>query len=494
MFEIITPEQAGISSEKVAEYILMLERRGLTTHSVLMMKGDKIFAEYYWAPFHRDFCHRMYSQTKSYVGIAIGLLLEDGKLSLDDKIAKFFPEKLETDLPWQIGEQTVRQMLTMTTCGNCASWFRTREADRTRLYFKPREKYRPAGTIWEYDSPGSQVLASLVEKLSGKMLFDFLYERLFSHMGTFKTAKILKTPNGDSWGDSGLLCTTRDMASFGRLLMKGGKWNEKQLISEDYVKEATSAVVDNRQNSYGSVWKHGYGYQIWRTEQNGFGFNGMGGQYTICLPDKDLLFTITADNQGNPAAAQVVIGGFMDMIATPITERPLPEDKKAEAKLSEVTKDLELRAIRGQSDSPLREQISGKVYVCEPNKLGMEKFSFVFHGTDCGELRYTNAQGDKIIPFGVNKNVFGKFPQLGYAADPGCVPTTDGFMYDDAVSLCWAQDNRILMYVQIIDQYFGNFNAAFGFSGAYVTCRFEKAAEHFLEEYTGEFVAKEIEG
>jgi hypothetical protein len=122
----------------------------------------------------------------------------------------------------------------------------------------------------------------------------------------------------------------------------------------------------------------------------------------------------------------------------------------------------------------------------------MEKFTFVFNGKETGEFRYTNEQGDKVIPFGVNKNVFGKFPQLGYANERGNVPTTDGFMYDDAVSLCWAQDNRIMMYVQIIDKYFGNLSAVFGFNGEYVTCNFSKTAEHFLKEYEGEFVAKRV--
>ena len=492
MFEKITPEQAGISSQKVAEYISMLERRGLATHSVLMMKGDKIFAEYYWAPFHQDFCHRMYSQTKSYVGIAIGLLVDDGKLDLDEKIASFFPEKIDTELAPELADQTVRQMLTMTTCGKSANWFRSEDPDRTHLYFQPREKYRPAGTVWEYDSPGSQVLTNLVEKLSGKSLFDFMNERIFSHLGTFQTAEILKAPNGDSWGDSALICTTRDMASFGRLLMKNGNWEGKQLISEDYVKEATAALVDNRENCHGDFWSEGYGYQIWRTNYNSFGFNGMGCQMTVCTPDKDFLFTITADNQGNPTAKNSIIGGVMDLIVAEMSDTPLREDKEAEKKLEEVTCDLKLKAVQGKADSPLREEISGKTYICAPNKLGMEQFSFVFNGTEDGEFRYVNEQGEKIIPFGVNKNVFGKFPQLGYANERGRVPTTDGFMYDDAVSVCWAQDNRILMYVQIIDKYFGNMSVAFGFSGEEVTCHFSKAAEHFLDEYEGEFVAKQI--
>lgn len=487
MFERITPEQAGISSKSVSQYIDMLERRGMNTHGLLMMKGNKIFAECYWTPFHQDYCHRMYSQTKSFVGIAIGLLLEDGKLKLDDKICEYFPEKIDGELPWQLREQTIRQMLTMTTVGKCKSWFRERAHDRTKIYFEPRASYRPAGTLWEYDSPGSQVLCGLVEKLSGQSLLDFLNERLFSHMGTFQNASILKAPNGDSWGDSAMICTLRDMASFGRLLMQNGCFDGKQLISEVYVKEATSAVVDNRVNCHENVFSHGYGYQIWRTEQNGFAFNGMGGQYTVCLPDKDLLFSIISDNQGKPESSSVVIGGFMDYIASSMQENALPDNVSEYEKLVGATQKLKLRAVQGKDDSPLREQISGVTYCCDSNALGIKEFTFVFNGIEAGEFHYTNEQGKKVIPFGVNKNVFGKFPQLGYANEYGNVQTTDGHMYDDAVSLCWAEDHRILMQIQIIDKYLGQCSATFSFYEDVVACHFEKYAEHFLDEYEGEF-------
>ena len=72
-----------------------------------MMRGDKIFTEYYWKPFHKDFLHRMYSQTKSYVSIAIGLLEEEGKLSLDDKIMSFFEDRIEDELPDFMKERLV---------------------------------------------------------------------------------------------------------------------------------------------------------------------------------------------------------------------------------------------------------------------------------------------------------------------------------------------------------------------------------------------------
>ena len=84
MFNTITPEQAGISSKAVTRFIHKLEERGLYTHGMLMMRGDDIFAEAYWVPYHKDSIHRMYSQTKSFVGIAIGLLLEEGKLRKEE--------------------------------------------------------------------------------------------------------------------------------------------------------------------------------------------------------------------------------------------------------------------------------------------------------------------------------------------------------------------------------------------------------------------------
>ena len=246
MFEKITPEAAGISSKTVTEFIKKLEKRGAATHGLLFMKGEKIFTEAYWKPFHKDFCHRMYSQTKSFVGVAIGLLEEEGKLSLDDKIAGYFPEKIDGELLEYLAELTIREMLTMTTSGEPYSWFLAGDPDRTHLYFNYARKTHPSGTVWKYDSSGSQVLCALVEKLAKKPLLDYMKEKLFDEMGVFQTATVLKAPNGDSWGDSAMVCTLRDMAAFGRLVMNYGVWQGKRLINGEYLHEATSNAWTTR--------------------------------------------------------------------------------------------------------------------------------------------------------------------------------------------------------------------------------------------------------
>lgn len=490
MMNTITPEKAGISSKYVTKFIKTLEKRGLATHSVLMMRGNDIFAEYYWAPFNRDFCHRMYSQTKSYVSVAIGLLEEDGKLSLDDKIVDYFPEKIETELPEYLKEQTIRDMLTMQTCGEPPLWFYHRDPDRTHLYLNENRANIPSGMRFKYDSPGSQVLSSLVEKLSGMSLFNFMNERIFKHLGTFKTASILKTPNGDSFGDSALLCTTRDMASFARFVMNYGVWNGKRLMNEDYLKTAISKVVDNHCIAFSDSFSHGYGYQIWKCADNGFCFNGMGCQLTICLPKKDFIFVITSDNQGYPEAKSLIMTALYDIIIENLCDFSLPEDADAYQETLALGKKLKLCVMPGDIYSSYAEKISGKTYICENNSTGITKFSLVFDDSQNGEFRYTNKQGDKIIHFGLGKNVFGKFPQFGYSNEFACVPTTDGFLYDCAASAAWGESKKLLLRIQIIDKYFGNLFIAFSFKDDYAIVTMVKNAEAFLDEYRGEWIAK----
>lgn len=492
MFEKITPEQAGISSENVTGFIRKLERRGARTHGLLFMKGDKIFAEAYWAPFHKDFHHRMYSQTKSFVSIAIGLLEEEGKLSLDDTIASYFPEKIDGEISEYLEKQTIREMLMMKTVGEGARWFNSGDADRVHLYFNCQRPERPSGTVWEYDSAASQVLCVLAEKLSGKTLLEYLKDKLFNKMGVFRTATVLQTPNGDSWGDSGMLCTLRDVAAFGRFVMNCGVWNRERLMNEEYLREATSPLAHNYPTANVSGYHLGYGYQIWRVFGGGFAFVGMGDQITVCYPEKDLLFSINSDNQGTPLVREMLFSLLEDMFVNEISHQPIPENPAAQKELEELSCGLKLFSAKGIEDSPYRKELNGAVYKCRENPMGIGEFSFVFHSATEGEFRYTNGQGEKVLPFGVNHNVFGKFPQLGYSNERGAVATTDGFTYDDAVSLAWTGERELMIFVQIIDKYFGNMSAKFSFKNDAVYATFHKTAENFLDEYQGNLIAYKV--
>lgn len=487
-FNQITPEKAGVKSEYVREYISFLEKLHIPMHSLAIMKGEDIFCECYWAPYTKDSNHRMYSQTKSYVSVAIGFLIDEGKLSLDDKIVDYFEDKIHTELDEYLKNQTIRDMLMMCTTSGFPDWFDSDFQDRADLYFNSKRWcYHPSGTLWEYDSAGSQVLTILVERLSGKTLFDYLNDKLFKHLGTFKNAEILKARGGDSWGDSALLCTIRDMLSFARFVMNYGVWNGKRLLSEKYLKDATSCLVNNLLEQRPNAFHHGYGYQIWRTEQNGFAFVGMGNQLTVCLPDKDLIFTCTADCQGDgELGREAIINGFFGHIVDKISENELCESKEENQKLTELCQGLELFAMKGNKTAGMLDKINGKVYTCEKNRMGITQIKLDFEAEDRGTFYYTNEQGEKALTFGINRNEFSHFPQLGYSNDMGGVRTTDGFMYKCATSGAWLDDSRFFIYVQIIDRYLGNARMVFNFKDDCVLLQMEKTAEDFLEEYYGQ--------
>lgn len=492
IFKKVTSESVGIKSECLEKFINHLQNKGIVMHDVVMAKGDNIFFEAYWKPFDKDFCHRQYSQTKSFVGIAIGLLEEEGKLNLGDKIADYFRDKIERELPIYLENQTIKDMLTMTTSCECPSWSLSKDQDRVHLYFNESLVIRPSGTMWEYDSAGSQVLSALVERLSGKSLLAYLKEKLFDEMHCFKTATVLKVPTGEEWGDSAMVCRPYDMLAFGRFVMNGGTWRGKRLMNEAYLREATSAIVYNSNTGHLSARNsYGYGYQIWRIRNNSFAFVGMGQQLTICVPDKDIIFVCNSDVQGSCYPYDTVIDFLFDEVIEKASNVPLPEDKKGQEKLTALCDNLKLRAISGMKKTKLQQSINGKIYKSiGENTPQISELSLRFDENGGGVFEYTNLQGKKQLPFKMNDNWFGKFPQLGYSNEIGNLPTMDGFMYDCAVSAAWKDEHRLQIFVQIIDKYFGNCTMTFSFKDAYLTVEMTKVAEGFLEEYEGIIVAK----
>ncbi len=497
MFRNVKPELVGIESKNVIEFIEYLEDLQLATHDLIMCRGNDIFCEAYWKPFDKDFNHRQYSQTKSYVGIAIGLLLEEGKLKLTDKICDYFRDKITREDLGYLEDQTIEDMLTMRTSVIAPSWFvENANKDRVGAYFNDSTVVRPSGTTWSYDSQGSQVLCALVERLAKMPLLDYLKLKFFNKMGTFKTANILKTPTGESWGDSALLCTPRDMLSFARLLMDKGNYNGEQLISEEYVKKATSPIVSNATTAHEEGIYCGYGYQIFTMANGCFIFNGMGHQFTFCYPEYDIIFVINSDNQGALTSSTDLLQVFYDKIVKNLKDAPLKDNETDYQKLNDYINTLELRSIKGKSNEELKNKINGKKFVAVgKNEQGIEYISLSFNEDDTGILKYKNAQGEKELSFGVNKNVFGRFPQYGYSNDVGGIPSTDNYLYKCATSLAFTSENQLSIYVQVIDRYFGNLSIIMGFKNDLVSVRMVKVAENFFNEYHSgyDFVAK-LEG
>lgn len=155
---------------------------------------------------------------------------------------------------------------------------------------------KPAGTLFNYNTSGSFILGVLVEKLTGKSFLEYLRPE-FDEIGISRNIWCVKSPDGFSWGGSGVVCTLRDFAKFAELILHRGEYRGKQLIPRSYMEAATSMRISNQyENAFSPTRNCGYGYQIWMTE-HGFCLSGMGLQMAYCFPDKDMLFVCNGDTQ-----------------------------------------------------------------------------------------------------------------------------------------------------------------------------------------------------
>lgn len=479
------PEEKGISSKKIKEYIEMLEENGLTTHDVIISVGDTVVYENYWKPFDENFMHRMYSVTKSVVAIAVGFLEQDGLLSLDDSMEKYFAAELEGQTDEYLRKQTVRDMLMMSTAKLERCWFFGDSDDRVKYYFENDYPGRPSGTIFQYDSSSAFILCALAERLTGMTMTDYLRIKMFDKIGVSKDVYCLKCPGGHSWGDSGFICTARDLLLIARFVMQKGNWNGEQILNEKYLTDATSALVDNDECGCNDFRCRGYGYYIWRFNDKAFQFSGMGCQYALCFPEKELILIYNGDNQGKANASILLLEKFHRMIENTMSDKPLAEDKEAYEDLMNYSKGLKLVVSKGKPHSEFMPKINNKWFKMGENQMNIEKFRLCFDEEGKGVFQYLKKGDMKEISFGMCENVSGIFPEEGYSDMVGHTYCPNHF-YKCMVSASWTEERKLNIKLHIIDKYFGQLQMFVSFKNEKEAGFFmRKTAEDFLMDYDG---------
>ena len=330
------PEAKGISASCIIDTLSEIDIRGISMHSFLLCKDDCLVAEGYYAPVKKDDLHRMFSVTKSFVSIAIGLLQEEGRLSLDDSIVKFFPEYVpntsETH-PWLLAT-TIRDMLSMRSCHASTTYDKfSSKTDWVKSFFTVAPTHKP-GTVFHYDTSATHTLCALVEKLTNMKMLDYLRNKVLNEIGFSKEAYCLTDGFGVSMGGSGLMATSRDLMCFALLILNNGKLNGKQYISANYIKEATSFQTATCVTGPVPSESQGYGLQFWTGEHGSIVCYGMGGQLAILLPEYNTAIVTTADTQGYQGGNQVIYDAIFRHILPELEKRQTPWTPSDEEKLA----------------------------------------------------------------------------------------------------------------------------------------------------------------
>ena len=476
----VTPESMGLPSAAVEG--MLDDLQSLCMHSFMVMRRNQVLAEGYWKPFSAQRKHRMYSVSKTFVSASIGHLVDKGLLSLDDKVVKFFPDKLPENPSPYLMDMTIRDLLMMATPHTRPTYARDRK-DWVDSFFIT-EPDHPAGTVWAYDTSGSFILDVIVERVTGKTFLESMREDILDPIGFSKDAWCINSPDGYSWGGSGVECTTRDLARFATVFANHGQWEGRQLLSRQYVDEATSNLIDNNYTGHedDTDGSFGYGYQVWQIRNGAYAFLGMGAQLALILPKEELVFVCTGDTQGNPNGYRQIFNALWDNIVVHLHDAALPEDAAAQKKLADRLAGLGVAPQKGSAASPWVEKISGKTFTMTANPMGITKMRLDFEG-DTLTWSYTNPRGDKQIKLGLGHIEEGVFPEEHYFGPT--IGTPAGRGYRCLSSAGWTRENQLVLRIWLTDDYYGNLAVNLGFKGDEVGVLMCKTAEWFLDEYQG---------
>jgi CubicO group peptidase (beta-lactamase class C family) len=393
-----TPEMQGISSAGISRFLEAVKQSGQEFHSIMILRHGNVVAEGWWGPYSSEHRQQLYSLSKSFTGTAIGLAVAEGLLTVDDPIIKFFPDYLPNTISDNLAALKVRHLLSMSV-GHGKDSILLLEASATGVPWEKTFLSLPViftpGSQFMYNSGASFMLSAIIKKITGQTAHEYLKPRLYKPLG------ITNTTWGENWeginmGASHLRMPTEDIAKFGQLYLQKGTWGGKQLISKDWVAEASAKQMVNGKND--SSWGYGYGFQFWLNPPGGFRADGAFGQYSMILPELDAVVAITSESIDTKKTMQVV----WDVLLPEMRDAPLPSNSADHKTLLKELKDLKYIPPQLGTNSPVAEKISGKEFVLDKNPFDTKSVTLGFSGDTCVFTLKEDGKPDIVITNGIN--------------------------------------------------------------------------------------------
>ncbi len=329
------PEEVGLSSRRLASFLKEVQDDpSLTLHGILIVRKGAVVCDAVFGPYRSCFWHEEHSLSKSVTATAVGLLIDEGKLALSDRVVRILEKRIPPLAQITHQAVTVRHLLTMTSGVSFAEAGTVVENNWLRAFFESRPRTEP-GKTFSYNSLNSYVLAAVVREITGQGLCDYLKPRLFDPLG-ITVYHWEKSPEGLEAGGWGLYLRREDAAKIGQLYLNGGVWQGNRLLSETWIRAATSEAVKTPEK--GGFFD--YGYHIWVSRQSGaFLFNGMFGQDMLALPEKEMLIVTNGGIEQffQQSSYYRILRRYFD--GKPFPE-VLPRDRRGEAALKKQLADL----------------------------------------------------------------------------------------------------------------------------------------------------------
>jgi CubicO group peptidase (beta-lactamase class C family) len=294
-----------LSAAALDSFVAALDASEQEIQTMMLIRHGHVVLEEEWAPYRLTDRHLLFSVSKSFTSMGIGLLVEDGRLSIEDKVVSFFDaDELPAEISDNLAAMEIRHLLTMTT-GHAQDTIEALSRDRrmVRIFLGLEVAHEP-GTVFVYNTGATYLLSAILQKLTGETLFDYLRPRLFEPLGATE-ATWPASAEGVTKGGWDLSLNTESLARFGQLLLQLGSWDGQQVIPATWIEAATKKQVPN-DNQDNPDWQQGYGFQFWRARHNAYRGDGAFGQYCLIFPEYDAALIITSASPDMQAVLDVV--------------------------------------------------------------------------------------------------------------------------------------------------------------------------------------------
>lgn len=363
-----TPEEQGVASGKVIEFFDSITSLKTTEiHSVILMRHGRVIAEMYPCPFNAEYGHTMFSCSKAFTAVAVGIAIDENRLRLTDRLATFFPELLPDTIDSRLASITIRDLLTMTSGFLPTNDVRTQETEWTAKCLANAILATP-GTRFAYDSMNTYLLSAIIQRVTGQTMLDYLRPRLFTPLHIEKVIWE-SSPEGVICGGWALYLQPESMAKFGQLLLNKGNWNGQQLISRMWVEEMMQPHVELQGGD-------SYCYQMWQcTHPYAVRADGAYGQYIIVMPQEDAVAVITQCATRNAGKRELDM--LFHLLLPSFSEQPLPLGKDARHLSGKV---YSLPFVVGKGATKRINSIANRSYRLPENHLGWKSFTISQHG------------------------------------------------------------------------------------------------------------------
>ncbi|MCH4207590.1 MAG: beta-lactamase family protein [Solobacterium sp.] len=456
-FERTSPEAVGISSAQVNHYIDELETSGTEMHGLMIMRHGKVCTEGWWQPYGPGLRHGDQSLTKTYAATGVGIACTEGLVKLEDRIIDLFPEYAPAEPSENLQKMTVRDVLCMG-CGMDTMPAPTK--DWIRDFLAIPVTHVP-GTAYMYNSVGSTLLAAIVKKVSGEGLHEYLTKRLFTKIGIDPdNLRWMYMPDGTEVGGGGLYSTTEDNLRLMKLYADGGVWNGDRILSEEYVRKATSLQNGSATESAGNPEATdnfvGYGFQMWMCKPKGvYRADGAMGQFSIVIPDLDMLISINETASG-AHWAQKTLDITWQFIEAVRQQNEVEQNSEESARLQYRLKHLSLEAPKYQLRNTAAGNVCGSVYQVDsgciqfgdmivvmmsggPVSKGIEQIQFKFH-SDAVEINFVQDHMDYAVTAAMDGTR--RFNHLQFSGSPISQLYLNAYWQDDttlSVAVRWIE-------------------------------------------------------